>query len=195
MHPLPPPVHLSTSWPASRQLLVDGAGAGACLGAMGGIGADLVAGEGHGVWAGTGLAAGAVLGLVLGLAVRSRHTIVVDSDGVHVGRIAGTVHVAWAEVAAVGRREDWHGRSGRVVGLAVCRRGDLLPMGVPALTFTASPWRMGRGHPVDRLAAHRDEVLQPIRPWAEAMGVPVVEEDLDLWWDQVSSAEARCQRR
>ncbi len=196
MHPLPPSVHLRAAWPASRQLVVDCAGVGTCLGAMAAIAADLATGGGYARWGVAGLAAGAVLGLALGsVAGPRRHHLVVDAEGVRIGRLLTTVHIPWQEVAAFGRREDWHGRSGRVVGLAVCRRGAVLPIAVPALTYTASPWRVGRGHPLDRLAPHREAVLEPIRCWAEAKAVPVVSDDLDLWWDQAWSAAPRCQRR
>ena len=42
---------------------------------------------------------------------------------------------------------------------------------------------MGGEHPIDRLRVHRDEALDPIRPWAAAAGVPVIEGDVDAWWD------------
>ena len=71
-----------------------------------------------------------------------------------------------------------------MLGLVVCCRGELLPVAVPALTWTASGFRMGGEHPIDRLPVHRDEALDPIRPWAAAAGVPVIEGDVDAWWDR-----------
>jgi hypothetical protein len=133
-------------------------------------------------WAGllVGAAVGAGFAMALG---RARYRLRVDAGGVHIGLLSGTRSVPWVDVVAFGCREDRHGRSGRVLGLVVCCRGELLPLPVPALTWTSSGFRMGGEHPVDRLRAHRDEALDPIRPWSEAAGVPIVEGDVDAWWD------------
>jgi hypothetical protein len=135
-------------------------------------------------WAGAGLVVGAVLGGLLGLGLaRARYHLRVDAGGVLIGELVRTRRVPWTDVVAFGLREDHHGRSGRVLGLVVCVRGELLPVPVPALTWTASGFRMGGEHPIDRLAAHREEALDPVRPWAAAAGIPVVEHDVDVWWD------------
>ena len=161
----------------TRQIVVDGLRVGA---AAGGVAAALLQVR----WAGIGLLIGGALGAAAGLLLgRARHRLRVDAGGVLIGSVSGTRRVPWADVVAFGRREDHHGRSGRVLGLAVCVRGELLPVPVPALTWTASGFRMGGEHPIDRLAVHRDEALDPIRPWAEAAGVPVIEGDVDAWWD------------
>lgn len=173
----PAPVVVRSRWPASRQLVVDAARIGALVG---GVGLTMAAGS----WGWVGLVAGAVLGGGLGAAVAPlRHRLDVGADGVRIGRLFGVDHIGWDEVVAFGRDEGWHGRSGRSLGLAVCRRGEVLPVGVPALTYTASAFRMGRAHPIDRLAPRGDAVLDPVREWAAARGVPVVEHDLDAWWD------------
>jgi hypothetical protein len=135
--------------------------------------------------AGVGLVAGAVVGGGLGHALgRARYRLRVDAGGVLIGSLGGTRRVAWPDVVAFGCREDHHGRSGRVLGLVVCCRGELLPVPVHALTWTASGFRMGGEHPADRLEVHRDEALEPIRAWAAAAGVPIIEGDVDAWWDQ-----------
>jgi hypothetical protein len=134
--------------------------------------------------AGIGLALGAVLGGLLGHGIgRARFRLRIDPSGVLVGQLGRTRHASWPEVVGFGCREDHHGRSGRSLGLVVCVRGELLPLEVPALTWTASGFRMGGEHPIDRLRVHRDEALEPVRPWAEAAGVLVIEGDVDAWWD------------
>lgn len=179
----PAPLDLRAGWPACRQLLWDAARLGAAAGAVLG----LVAGVG---WAWAGVVAGAPVGALLAALVGPRrYRLRIDGDGVHIGRLAGTTTIPWAEVVAVGRREDWHGRSGRVLGLAVCRRGELLPVPVPALTWTASAMRMGRDPAVDRLDQFRNAAVEPVRAWAQWAGVPVIEEDVDAWWDHHPAAD------
>ena len=181
-HPPPPPaVDLGGRWPLTRQIVVDGLRIGA---AVGGVLAALVDVS----LAGVGLVAGAVLGALLGQAAgRARYRLRVDQAGVLIGQLGRTLRVPWADVVAFGCRQDHHGRSGRVLGLVVCCRGELLPVEVPALTWTASGFRMGGEHPIDRLRVHRDEALDPVRPWAAAAGVPVIEGDVDAWWDVARS--------
>jgi PH (Pleckstrin Homology) domain-containing protein len=178
-HPPPPtPVDLWGRWPQTRQIVVDGLRIGA---AVGGVLAALVDVS----LAGVGLVVGAVVGGLLGQGLgRARHRLRVDQSGVLIGQLGRTRHVPWTDVAAFGCREDHHGRSGRMLGLVVCCRGELLPVEVPAMTWTASGFRMGGEHPIDRLRVHRDEALDPIRPWAEAAGVLVIEGDVDAWWDR-----------
>ena len=54
-----------------------------------------------------------------GLLGRARHRLRVDASGVRIGTVGGTRAVPWVDVVAFGRREDHHGRSGRVLGLVV----------------------------------------------------------------------------
>lgn len=187
----PAPVVVRSRWPASRQLVVDGARVGALLG---GLALTMAAGS----WGWVGLIIGAAAGAGLGaVAGPVRHRLQIDATGVRIGRLLGEVRIGWDEVVAFGRDEGWHGRSGRSLGLAVCRRGEVLPVAVPALTYTASAFRMGGAHPIDRLAPRAEAVLDPVREWAAARGVPVVEQDLDGWWDRhpASSERERSQRR
>lgn len=157
--------------------MVDGARIGAACGAIGGF---VVASP----WGWTALVVGTVLGgLVAAISGPLRYRLRVDASGIRIGRLTSVVTMPWPDVLAIGRREDWHGRSGRMVGLAICRRGDLLPVPVPALTWTASAMRFGGDHPIDRLARYRSAAIDPIRAWATWMEVPVVEGDLDAWWD------------
>jgi hypothetical protein len=168
-------------------LVVDGLRIGA---ALGGVLLALVAAP----LAGVGLVVGGALGAGLAQALgRARYRLRVDAGGVSIGSLGGTRRVAWTDVLAFGCRQDHHGRAGRVVGLVVCYRGELLPVPVHALTWTASGFRYGGEHPIDRLAVHRAEALDPIRPWAEAAGVPVIEGDVDAWWDHhpASGSDAR----
>lgn len=180
----PASVVVRSGWPASRQLVVDAGRIGAVVG---GVGFTVAAGS----WGWLGLIAGAVLAGGMGAVVAPlRHRLEVDAEGVRIGRLLGVDRIGWDDVAAFGREEGWHGRSGRSLGLAVCRRGEVLPVGVPALTYTASAFRLGRGHPTDRLAPRREAVLDPVREWAAARGVPVIEEDLDDWWDRHPASAA-----
>jgi len=176
-------VNIVGHWPTYGQLVADGIRIGAALGAVAGF--TVAAG-----WVWIGLFVGAALGgVVAGLSGRTRHRLRLDAGGIRIGRLTGAVTIPWPEVLAVGRREDWHGRSGRMLGLAVCRRSELLPVPVPALTWTASAMRLGRDHPIDRLAQYRDAALEPVRAWARWQGVPVVEDDLDAWWDHHPAAD------
>lgn len=180
----PAPVVVRSRWPASRQLVVDAARIGALVG---GVALTLVAGS----WGWVGIVVGASAGAGLGVVVApARHRLQLDAEGVHIGRLTGVVHIGWDEVIAFGRDEGWQGRSGRSLGLAVCRRGEVLPVGVPALTYTTSAFRMGGAHPIDRLAPRGEAVLAPVREWALARGVPVVEQDLDVWWDRHPASAA-----
>ncbi|MBI2709179.1 MAG: PH domain-containing protein [Actinobacteria bacterium] len=182
--PPPEPVDLGARWPGSRQLAVDLAGAGAMLGGVLGFVASRPL-----AW--LGLVAGAAVGALAGIVLAPRRlSVQVDDTGVRIGRLTSVERIPWEDVVAVGIEEGYHGRSGRSLGLAVCRRGVLLPVRVPALTRTASAFRFGGSPPADRLEPFRDLALATVRPWATWAGVPVVDRDIDRWWDAQPAADA-----
>ncbi|MEJ7583047.1 MAG: hypothetical protein WKF43_02965 [Acidimicrobiales bacterium] len=39
------------------------------------------------------------------------------------------------------------------------------------------------------MARFRDQAIDPLRPWAAWQAVPVVEDDLDAWWDRHPDAD------
>ena len=134
---------------------------------------------------GVGVIIGAALGAAIGLALGPRRFhLRIDPDGVAIGRLRGTVRIPWAAVGAFGIEEGWMGRRGRTMGLAVGRRGDEWPLSVPALTYHASGFRVGAQRPEDQLAPYRSTLLELVAPWARARSVPVIEADLDDWWDR-----------
>ncbi len=174
----PAPVRINARWPAHRRLVIDTALAcGAVAAAIG-----------YGLFARPGLV-GVLVGAVLGAAVAAvigprRYHLTLDAEGVSIGRLTGTVRMGWAEVAAVGIEDGWIGRRGLTMALAVGRRGDDWPMAVPALAYHSAGFRVGGASPSEQLAPYRTRLLASIRPWAEARAVPVVEGDLDDWWDR-----------
>ncbi|MDQ6697893.1 MAG: hypothetical protein M3Z46_10615, partial [Actinomycetota bacterium] len=105
-------------------------------------------------------------------------------EGVVIGRLAGPVHIPWADVGAVGIEDGWQGRRGVTTALAVGRRGDDWPIVVPALAYHASGFRIGAQRPEEQLAPYRAALLPTISPWAQAHRVPVIASNLDDWWDR-----------
>jgi hypothetical protein len=179
--PLPPPVEVEAGWPAHRQLMIDLAMGGAVIGLLAGFVA------GHPGWGVAGLLLGAAVGAAAGrwLGPR-RYRLRLDADGVHIGRLARSVSLPWADVRAFGVAESWSGRRGRRIGLAVCRVGVDLPVAVPALTFREPGWgRIGGDgpRPEEVVEAHRPGLLGPVQAWAEVMNVPTVAADVDSWWE------------
>jgi hypothetical protein len=174
----PAPVTIVARWPAHRRLVTDLALGCAALGTM--LGYALIGRTGL-----TGLLLGGVLGTLIGLLVGPRrYHLILASDGVSIGRLAGTVHIPWNDVGAVGIEDGWQGRRGVTTALAIGRRGDDWPIVVPALAYHASGFRIGGQRPEDLLADHRAGLLPAVTAWADARGVPIIPVDLDDWWDR-----------
>jgi Bacterial PH domain len=130
-----------------------------------------------------------IVGVALGLFWGPRRlTLHIDEDGVEIGKLTSRRVLPWPEIAAFGIDEGPWGRSGRTLGLAVCHRGELQPVPVGTLTYTASAFRWHGTRPDERLEVHRTPALEPVRAWAEWAGVPVVEAAVDRWWDRQPDA-------
>lgn len=169
---------LAAQWPAYRRLVYDLMLGGAALGAMLGYAAFGRNGL-------TAVVAGAAIGGLIGQLVGPRrYHLALGPEGVTIGRLAGTVHIAWDDIGAVGVEDGWQGRRGVTTALAVGRLGDEWPIVVPALSFHASGFRIGGQRPEEQIAGHRLALLPTIAPWAESRGVPVIPSSLDDWWDR-----------